>query len=227
MNQLLNQLLIETVLSNLFDMALRGLTFTKNMRTKLYDFFVEKTIQDSQNMKTKSTLYKTKDYIDNQVVETINKFAENYVLAQEETITSLKNGTSLDEKIIKRLMWWWNKNYLYRRLFMLGVTRTEIKNCVERGWSICDLYYQLVENPYILEKINIETCNKISKKYEKDFTYEIIQCGLIVREIDVLSNERCWVCTPINMILQKYPNFLPSTSSTGLIKKLEESLIVK
>jgi len=208
-------------IESLFDIALKGIYFNERMRTKLYDFFLDQTHKEADKVTSiTSALYRTRESIDAQVIETINMFAENYIIAQESTITALKNGTPLEEKGIKRLMWWWNKNYLYRRLYMLGVTKREIRESVDRGWSIRDLYYQLLENPYILERINIDTCSKICKRYDRIFPNEVLQCGHLVRDIDEQCSERQWMCMPIYQIIKKYPMFLPSASNDGLLQTL-------
>ena len=211
-------------IESLFDIALKGIFFNEKMRTRLYDFFLQETYKQVDiNPRVGSALYRTRESIDSQVIETINMYAENYLLDQESTITALKNNTPLEEKGIKRLMWWWSKNYLYRRLYMLGVTRTEIRGCVDRGWTLRDLYYQLLENPYILEKVNLDTCNKITKKYDKIFPSEVLQCGHLVRDIDDQCTSNSWMCMPINYIIKRYPSLLPSVNSDGLLPTLKNN----
>ena len=210
-------------IEGLFDIALKGIFVNERIRKKIYDFFEDETtkIADNEVIKT-SAFFKTRDSHPAQVVETINTFSENFILDSESTINAIKSGTGLDEKACKRLMWWWIKNYLYRRLYMLGVMKTEIKESIERGWSLRDLYYQLLDNPYVLEKINIETCHRISEKYEKKYTNDVLQCANLVRYIDKRCDDDGWTSMPINNLLRMYPNLLPTNFGEGLIKTLIE-----
>ena len=68
-------------------------------------------------------------------------------------------------------------------------------------------YYQLLENPYIPEKIPLSKANDISLRYNLSFDQNIIECAHLIRFIDEQISANGWACYPLYSVKKKYPRF--------------------
>lgn len=195
----------------LFLMALKG-SITRNIAEKMYMFFSAEAEKNNERFLTigvndiEDPLYRTRNSNKHFIMETINSFVEREIV-DKSTTDRLAEAIGINKQKCNRFIFWWRKNNTLRRLYLLGISKSEILDCIDRGWDITYLYYQLLENPYIVEKIPMEKCNEISNKYGIVVTNEMIQCGYIVRDIDKQCTEKSWVCYPMINLIRTTPNY--------------------
>jgi hypothetical protein len=105
---------------------------------------------------------------------------------------------------------WWLKNGVYRRLYLLGLTNTEIKACCDRAWFKCKnpnpnlLYYQLLDNPYIFELLPLVKITSIARRYELKLPLEIIRCSDVIHYMENELSYNKSTCCPIAHVERKF-----------------------
>lgn len=211
---------------NAFIIGLGTLKMSQYLSDKLYHFFEQEAQQkikmydvrkhEHDKGSSESTIYRNRDILNAAVMETISWYAFNF-LTNESIVEPLVNlGLSTDQA--HKLLRWWYREFSLRRLYLLGLTKTEIRDCCERGWvgasstgginnSPDALYYQLLENPYIPEKVPLIKAHNISQRYGLSFNQNIIECADMVRFVDVETTKNGWACYPIYTLIKKYPRF--------------------
>ena len=65
-------------------------------------------------------------------METISWYANKFHLDENVAEPLIQLGLS-KEQAHKLLRWWYN-DFCFRRLYLLGLTKTEIRECCQRGW---------------------------------------------------------------------------------------------
>src|SRR5690606_7955180 len=122
-----------------FTIAFGKLRVSKWMLDRVYDFFKQETLERiAQIDKSRSTtvaessIYRNKDMLNAAVMEMISWYSFTF-RTQPEIVTPLVNlGLSRDQA--QKLLRWWHREQILRRLYLLGLTKKEIKECCERGW---------------------------------------------------------------------------------------------
>ncbi len=123
----------------------------------------------------------------------------------------------LKEFQMTRLLKWWYRNRNQRRLWLLGINNTEIRNAKmapEEMYKIC------LENPYKIFSLSMEKCDDISNRLGKETTPEIRKCATISRTL-VEYMTRGWTGIPSGIISKMFPD------SAKYMPKLREMFDVK
>jgi len=189
-----------------FIIALRGTRFSRRMSERLYDFFEEEAKRRIKEIPDRNDpVIRNKDMLSAAVLEMISLYAHRFKLSGETVEPLMQVG--LTEEQAERLLRWWYRTLTLRRLYLLGLTKREIRESCERGWSPNDLYYQLIENPYIPEKVSIEKARSISRRYRLSYGQDMDECGQLVRFVDGCTTERGWACYPVYALAKKFPRF--------------------
>jgi len=191
-------------IQNAFLIALRGTKFSSHLSDKLYRFFEEETLRKI-NDKNEESVYRNRNNLSTAVLEIICMFANRFK-TNESIIDPLVEIGLTKAQAIKILSWWYN-NYSLRRLYLLGLTKTEIRESCERGWSTDTLYYQLLENPYIVETVPMEKVQSIALRYKMSFDQNMVESAHLVRYADKRTNSRGWTCHPIYPLTKIYPRY--------------------
>lgn len=190
-------------IQHLFNYAMKKTIFPKRLNDALYEHFQSEAIKYMERCSDiNDPVYRNCRRIEGMVAEYITYLSNNISDSIIETISMAVNWNIKDART---LLYWWKHNYLYRRLFMLGLTRKQIHEADERGWLTANLYYQLIENPYIVETIPMDVCNKISKQFNLNFDPKVIQGAQLVRQIDEVCKSKSWCCYPLSNLF-KIPN---------------------
>lgn len=190
-----------------FMIALKGTgNFGQYKADKLYNFFETEARKRIASLpcEQNDTVFRNKDLIPAAVVEMISLYALRF-RSNDTTLAPLLNA-GLSEEQARTLLTWWYTQCSLRRLYLLGLTWTEIQKSVQRGWDINALYYQLIENPYLIETVPLDKARNISAKYELQFSREILACGELVRHIDKECENRAWSCYPISYLHNSFAN---------------------
>ena len=209
-----------------FIIALRKAPINKWLSNKLYDFFKEQTLRKIDQLKQQKnissgtaefTILRNRDSLNAAVMETISWFAFRFQTDSDVALPLIELGLSQDQAT--KLLSWWHRELTLRRLYLLGLTRKEIRNICDRGWPCANakntgwvfspdaLYYQLLENPYLVEKLAMDKATEISRRYNLSFNQNMIEAATVVRWIDEETLSKGWSCYPLYALMQRYPNF--------------------
>lgn len=209
----------EEAIKSTLKIYMKGTKLIMRTLSRVYDFFVAKAIQLIDEYRDKSltfedeesSIIKQKEFLPSAVMEVLSIYARKYQIDKDVASPLLELG--LTEKQAGRLLTGWYKSFSLRRLYLLGLTRREIRESCERGFTPDTLYHQLVENPYLPERIPIEKSHKISQKFGLSFDQNMIESASLVRFVDKVTKENGWVCYPIYGLSRKYPR-LPELYTT-------------
>jgi len=127
----------------------------------------------------------------NDIFEDLNSWAADEATRKFTTdvITTLQ---------MTKFLRWWRKNYLLRRLYLLGLNNREINFSY---LPLDKLYNQLVDNPFCLHSINLEKAQEISELLGKENKKNNQIGGKITRFI-YQSN---WTSTPLSYVVKGFP----------------------
>jgi hypothetical protein len=206
-----------------FIIGLGKLKMSRRLSDKLYHFFEQEAQQKIKLYDVKkfqqdkgspeSTIYRNRDSLNAAVMETISWYAFNF--RTNESIAEPLINLGLSKEQAHKLLRWWYREFSLRRLYLLGLTKTEIRDCCNRGWvgtsgfsnSPDALYYQLLENPFIPEKVPLVKAQNIAQRYGLSFSQNIIECADLVRFVDKQTIDNGWACYPIFTLMKRYPRF--------------------
>lgn len=190
---------------SMFAIALRGTHFNRELSDNLYNFFKQEALNRINESKANSAdpVVKNKDMLPSATIEMISVYAQKYRLDNTtlEPLEQIGLSTVQGQKLLN----WWYKSFTLRRLYLLGLTKKEIRESYERGWNADSLYYQLLENPYIIEKISMEKAQSIANRYNLSFGKTMIDSAYLVRFIDEQTINKGWTCYPIYALMRKCP----------------------
>lgn len=195
--------LIETNIKKTIMSSLYGTSYNKDLIDRTYTFFKDMSVVRMQTDKNIALAGNT----DSIVAETITSFSESFRIDKQGTLDTL-SLTGLTIPQCERLMIWWRNKYTMRKLYLLGLTRKEIRESYDRGWDPTTLHKQLIKNPYIVETVPYEKAIQIVQRYFLQLPEEYKTCGQIVRYVDQMMDAsnfgigNGWVCFPM-YLLQK------------------------
>lgn len=210
---------------NVFIIGMGKLRMSQYMSDLVYDFFKEETFTKLERMKKDSgksgvdkgcsdfTIFRNRDLLNAAIMETISWYANSFRIDESTAQPLINLGLTKDQA--HKLLRSWYRSFCLRRLYLLGLTRKEIRECCERGWagtkgivnSPDALYYQLLENPFIPEKIPLAKAQNIALRYGLTFNQDIIECADLIRFVDGQTVENGWTCYPIYALMKRYPRF--------------------
>lgn len=172
---------------------------------KVYQFFTDAVFRTFKENKAyidygimgsvKCPIYRNKDKVSYAVVEMICSYAEK--LREDASMASIMIHLGISEDNLKTLLVWWYQHYCIRRLYLLGLDSKEIEKCCKCGWEPSTLFYQIIENPYIVEKITAQKAQDLCSLINIAFPQIYILCSAIVRYIDNVCAINGWICCPI------------------------------
>jgi hypothetical protein len=205
---------------NIFIICMGKLRMSQYLSDQVYDFFQKDAIKRLENTSKISdkgssdfTICRNRDLLNAAVIETISWYANNFRSDEAVAQPLINIGLSKDQAC--KLLRGWYQKFCLRRLYLLGLTRKEIRECCDRGWSGTKgvvnspdaLYYQLLENPFIPEKIPLNKAKDIASRYGITFNQDIIECASLIRFVDEQSSENSWSCYPVYSLMRRYPRF--------------------
>jgi len=124
---------------------------------------------------------------DGNVVSGLSDLAALWWSSQDESLFS--EYKSINKNQMKTLLIWWHKHRSLRRLYLLGLTNKEIEEC---KMPLDEIYEKCLKNPYVLYPISMEKCKEILLRQNIEGKPLDERCGLIVRKIWDMMNERAW-----------------------------------
>lgn len=200
-----------------FIIAMYGTGFGEISAEKLYNILLEigKMLAKNQSREDITN--------ENMVILAMNDLSFKWNKSREPQLLELivskaKLGElNLDPiQITKLFIWWYDKRSM-RRLYLIGLTKAEIANCLDilkaevvlkkKCYGLDELYNICITNPYTLAALPIEKASQLSKMFNIPVTDENTECGVIIRYIFEKSKKNAWTCTPQWIISKRHPKF--------------------
>lgn len=139
----------------------------------------------------------------NNAINTLDRMASFYNYKNEsDNGPIIPYTTILKEKQMLRLLEWWYKNRNLRRLWLLGINNTEIRNskmAPEQMYQIC------LENPYKITSLKIEKCENIMNRIGKETRPSTKSCAEITRKLKDFM-DRGWSGVPSRILVNTFPD---------------------
>lgn len=132
----------------------------------------------------------------------------------DKPIEAIVAGTTLKEEAVKSLLEWWYRKRYMRRLYLLGLTNTEIKAChmtPDEIYKICvgdtKKDPKDIGNAFRLPAIPMDKAYGIFRMRGHEPDPIQVKCGEIVRKIKDYMDGNGWTCTPLWLLQKAYPTF--------------------
>ena len=183
--------------------ALRGSGFGNQKAHSLYDLLEEKCGTTSTTM----------------ITNMLDRLSSQYCYHK----TNIADITTVYTYVIKdtqitRLLNWWYKNRVLRRLYLFGIYNKEIR---DSKMDPIEMYQKCLSNPYTVYSLSIEKCNEIYRRMGKEPSDEIQQCAVMTRYLKDHMSNKGWSGTPSYMFTKTFPDF------KNMINTLKEEFDVK
>jgi exodeoxyribonuclease V alpha subunit len=199
--------------------TLKGTKFGAVSAGKLYDEF-EKLAQEfkfgkkfeseaaSETTEGSSKQYNAitpeSRYYGDGVIAFLTEYAAEYCTNKNEKVITMIAGKTINKPQTKKLLEEWHNKRSFRRLYLLGLTRTEI---LSSGKNLEELYKICLTNPYKVPSVQFDKCEKILSTVGKIPTDEQKDCGRINRFVYSNANEKGWICTPDWIVRKSFPKY--------------------
>ena len=116
-------------------------------------------------------------------------------------ITTIMGATKLREQQVKDLLRWWHNQRSLRRLYLLGLTKKEIRGA---RMNLDYLYEQCMTNPYKVCAIPIDKCNSLMLAMGVIPKTDDVRAGEIIRKVH-MNQEGCGhTCTPYHLLRKHF-----------------------
>nr|QBK90100.1 MAG: RecD helicase /ATP-dependent exoDNAse [Pithovirus LCPAC102] len=128
----------------------------------------------------------------------ISHFAIKYSqrkLSSDKISLLTNDGAYMREDEMKKFLFWWNKQRVLRRLYLFGLTNTEI-NESNLDMDPIDIYNTINDNPFKVLSLPIIKCKTIYNILNKKYTNDDIMRAEMARLIFDNLISRGWTCTP-------------------------------
>lgn len=161
---------------------------------------------------------------DDNVVGFLGSLAQSWQDSHnEETVNMF---SSLEPEKIKKLLTWWHSERNMRRLYLLGINKTEINACR----LTCDQIYEKCSgNPYVLPAIPLEKCADILDRLNKKPKEEEKTRGEIIRYIWKFLHSNGWSGVPTKILVRQYPQIMVHLEELkknyGMVAELETNYL--
>ncbi len=112
-------------------------------------------------------------------------------------------STILKEGQMLKLLEWWYKNRNLRRLWLLGINNTEIRNSKippEEMYQLC------LSNPYKITSLPLDKCDSICKRLGQEPAPEIKKCAEISRKLNEYTESKGWTGIPSKILVSMFPD---------------------
>lgn len=131
------------------------------------------------------------------VVDTMNDLAS---LGGQTTYMLIASETGIDYQTVEKFCRIWVKDYLIRRLILLGCTRPEVYEAANYWMSHADMYNRLMTDPLSVYHVNFQTCMAIANHLRIKYTVEAKEVAKMMRELNEELHHKGWTCKPLKML---------------------------
>lgn len=141
----------------------------------------------------------------NKVDSYLSELSESWMKQQDSNLLT-QFSEFVNEYNIPFLLSQWYRKFDKRRLWLLGLSNKEIRECLK----ICDSCYKIYEiclkNPLRLYPIPMNKCMEILNRIKRKPEIVDLECGKVVRKLYENLLYRAWTCTPLNFIAKDFSN---------------------
>lgn len=137
------------------------------------------------------------------VITYISKLAEDWYRTKNPKL--LLDFDESDTKKAGFFLNKWHKHRNLRRLYLLGLTGTEIKEC---EMTTEEIYKRCMSNPFTLYGIEIGKAMEIMFRNNRNPSNDDVTRGSILRRIYSNTKDRGWSGTPTSNILKNFPDYV-------------------
>lgn len=150
---------------------------------------------------------------------TLDKMAVQYHHSQN---LSQSYSPFVSDTQLKKVLEWWYKHRVLRRLYLFGLTNTEIRG----SWlSEIELYEKILDNPYTIPSLSMDKCAEIKIRSNQVPLQSDLIGGMILRQLlQLLKHGQMYVS------INYFPQMLEHRDlilSTYPIKLIDDDLILE
>jgi len=165
----------------------------------IYDLLIRLS---DELVQTNLNVIQVRDNFQLRIAETISAIFQE---KEQNGLVEIFKEVGLSASQVKAFSEWWKRNFIMRRLYLLGLTNTEIYECYQNDWNYSTLYYQLRSNPYMVYPIPQEKAMLIAQRYGIRLPVEYPVCGEIIRQVYNSIQNKGWACYPIYSLSKQFP----------------------
>jgi len=138
--------------------------------------------------------YATTNIGNSSPIDAMNQLAEK---ADETTYLLISSESGVEFQDVQKLCKVWVKDYLIRRLILLGCTRQEVYDAANYWLSHSDMYQQLMTDPLAVYHVNWTTCINLMSSLNIRYTYDQREAAKLLRTINDDLKNKGWTCKPL------------------------------
>lgn len=136
------------------------------------------------------------------VAEFLSDIAERYDKYRD-PIHILEIEFALTKEKAPNFTRYWFKEYTMRRIYLLGINKTEVKNS---NLNPGDFYERCLKNPFSIASISMEKSRDILSRQGLTPTKEQEICGQAIKTLNNHIVSKGWTCTPSSTISRAVPD---------------------
>lgn len=125
----------------------------------------------------------------------LDKLTENYFYKKIIHTLPTNDNTKISKKMFDSYMKFWKFKRLHRKLYILGLYESTIINS---DLLPIELYKRLIENPYNVYDITIESADSIIQRQSKEISENNRMVGMLIRYINEKRTKSGWTCIKVN-----------------------------
>lgn len=133
----------------------------------------------------------------------LSELAEVWMENEDSTILQ-EFAEYIDSANLGFLLTKWYHKFDKRRLWLLGLTNSEIRECLK----ICGSYYKIYEgclnNPFKIYPIPEKKCMEILNRLRRQPEEDDVDCGRIIRRMYADMVHKSWTCTPVRFLAKDF-----------------------
>ena len=131
--------------------------------------------------------------------------------SQETDLTDLNIGDNdpyvafsliIDNNQFSKLLYYWYKQRVLRKLYLLGLNNSEIKGSRSNPLG---LYDKILTNPYLIASVKLDKCEDILKRCGRRVSGDFKECGKIVRKLAEMMDKGGWTGVPSSTAQRLFP----------------------
>jgi hypothetical protein len=164
---------------------------------------IEASVQSLATQSPYNAIDPESKYSGDGVIAFLTENAADYCNNRNEKMIDVIAGKSLDKSQVRKLLDEWHNKRSMRRLYLLGLTRSEINNSCK---NMEELYKICLENPYRVASIAYEKCERILNSVGKIASDIQKDCGRINRYVYDNADTKGWMCTPAKVLRRSLPS---------------------
>src|SRR5437773_9711518 len=190
--------------NTLITAILKALKFqiSPHMIQKLYDKIM--TVADDANVN---------EYLDTLAIDLHDKQLEDFGVLPE----------YLTPAHILKLLRWWYRTRILRKLYLLGLNNKEINDSMTiMQMNPNQIYESCLQDPFKIIPIFLDKCKSIYSLLSRRYTEEQLIMATIARKIYYNNKEKAWTGTPSKYLVDQFREI-----NRNLMQKLEENYGIK